>query len=66
MTVPEIRRELIRLCNRDGLNGTEVTAVLECAEWMLQRLELEPEPYSADEAARVILDMWKESFDAEP
>jgi hypothetical protein len=59
--VSNLRRELIRLANRERLNSTEVESLLEFAEGM--------SAFYVDEddlTATALLDVWKESFDAEP
>lgn len=54
MSSAEFNREIIRLGNRDGLNGSQILDILELADFYLG---FEPiEVYTA----------WKESFDAEP
>ncbi len=59
---PDFQRKLVRLANRDGFNSTEVTALLEYAEHM-QALT---QPYDTDTSAQALIEVWKESFDAEP
>lgn len=65
---PEFRRELIRHANRRGYNGTEVTALLECAEWAYEVTERDGlyEVPTSDEAVIALIELWEESFDAEP
>lgn len=51
-----MNRELIRLANRDRLNSSEVSNLLEFSAGMLA--------FYPNMTAEEILDTWKESFDA--
>jgi hypothetical protein len=62
MLSPYYRRELIRLGNRAGLNGTELASVIDFAEHMIA-LHGEPE---GTVTAEDFLAVWMESFEDEP
>lgn len=54
MSSAEVRRELIRLANRNRLNGDQVADILALAEFYVGQ-----EPHEIYQA-------WKDSFDVEP
>lgn len=59
-----MRRELIRLANRERMDAEDVTDLIHLAEMLMARI-VTPEDRELVTAEHV-LDFWKESFDAEP
>lgn len=59
--------ELIRIANRERLNSTEVTSLIEFSDGMLAFRTGERDHADSDTmVATALFDTWKESFDDEP
>ena len=62
MFSPKLRRDLIRLANRDRFNSTEVSALLVYSEYMTGMSGQGEDPG----IAVALIESWKDSFDEEP
>lgn len=57
---PGTRRELIRLANRDRFNSTEVTALLEYSQYMM---DMSGQPEDSPGITDALIESWKASFE---
>ena len=63
MLSPGTQRELIRLANRDRFNSTEVAALLEYSQYMM---DMSGQPEDSPGITNALIESWKDSFDEEP
>ena len=63
MLSPSTRRDLIRLANPDRFNSTELAALLEYSQYMM---DMSGQPEDSPGITDALIESWKDSFDEGP